>query len=87
MILLRFDIEQTVDGNHEVIPPDIVIMNGYHDALLFLRCVTQQRLHPLFQASVIFDADRECCNDNAYNDCPIQEDEEQLERDGITEDE
>ena len=62
-------------------------MDGNHDVLLFLRCVAQQRLHPLFQASVIFDADRECCNDNADNDCPIQEDEEQLERDGITEDE
>ena len=87
VVLLRLDVKQAVDGNSEVVPPDVVIVDGDCYVLLLLRRVAQQGLHPLSQAQVILEADGQCGDDNPDDQRPVQENEEQLERDGITEDE
>ena len=87
VVLLRLDIKQAVDWNCEVVSPDVVVVDGDRYVLLLLRRVAQQGLHPFSQAQVILEADGQCGDDNPDDQCPIQENEEQLERDGITEDE
>ena len=85
IVLLCLDIKQTVDGNREVIPSNICIVDGYRYILLLLSRVAQQFLHPVSQASVILDANRQRGYDDTNDHRPIQELEENLSGDRIME--
>lgn len=53
IILLGLNIKQIVNGNREIVPSDVRIVDGDRDVLLLLRRIAQQRFHPLSQASVV----------------------------------
>ena len=85
MILLRFDIEQVVDGNRKVVATHVVVADGDGDVFLLLGRVAQQLLHAVAQVPVVVDDDGQRGNDNPDNHRPIQESEEEPNRDGVLE--
>lgn len=85
IVLLRLDIKQIVDGNREVVPSDVRIVDGDRDVLLFLRRVVQQRFHSLSQASVVLNPNGQHGHDDTDNQRPIQEEEEDPDSDGTME--
>ena len=85
IVLLCFDIEQVVDGNRKVVATHVVVADGDRDVFLLLGRVAQKLLHAVAQVPVVVDDDGQRGNDNPDNHRPIQESEEEPERDGVLE--
>ena len=85
-VLLGLDIEQVVDGNRQVVAPDVMVVDGDCDVFLLLGRIAQQRLHAVAQAPVVLEADGQCGDDDADDERPSQKQQEELDRDGAMED-